>query len=1000
MAVGGITDEVQIIKPRNDKREYRKIVLQNNLQVLLISDSETDKCAASMDVRVGSFSDPEGLEGLAHFLEHMLFYASEKYPLEDSYSKYISEHGGSTNAFTSSEHTNYYFDVNPDCFEEALDRFAQFFIKPLMSADATTREIKAVDSENQKNLLSDVWRMNQDLNDDEKIYILPLELNGKVLKPLELNDASETELQKHLSVKDHPYHKFSTGNWDTLEVRPKERGIDTREELLRFYNENYSANLMHLVIYTKDGLDKSEILVRSKFQDIRNTDRSCISFTGQPCDSESLQILVKAVPIKRGHKLRFVWPMTPGIRHYKEGPSRCVKVKTSIILSYALIVEHETFFRKGNSRRQISWATSLSAGESDWTYEFSFFKVVIDLTDAGHEHFEDIVALLFKYIHLLQQSGPCQWIFDELAAICETSFHYQDKIRPIDYVVNVAFNMQFYPPKDWLVGSSLPSKFNPERIQSALKELSPYNVRIFWESTKFEGLTDLTEPWYGTAYSIERLPGSTIEQWIKTAPNEDLHLPGRNVFIPTDLSLKTVSEQINLPVLLRKTPYSRLWFKPDTAFSTPKAYVKIDFNCPVSGNSPESEVLTEIFTRLLMDYLNEYAYDAQVAGLYYGVTNTDYGFQVTVVGYNHKLKILLETVVHRIANFEVKPDRFAVIKVDLDSISEAKQRGIDHKEYQNMKFQQPYQQAMYYCSLILQDQTWPWTDELEVLPHLEAENLVKFYPLMLSRTFLECYAAGNIEPNEAESMTQQIEDIFFKGSNPLSQALFASQYMTNRIIKLERGRNYFYSAEGLNPSDENSALIHYIQLNNLLSISLDQLSNLVILLNDSGVRGVQFIIQSNVKGPGQIDLRVESFLKMFETKLYEMPSDEFKSNVNALIEMKLEKHKNLREESGFYWREISDGTLKFDRREREVEELKRLSQKELIDFFNDYIRVGALQKKSLSVRIYGNAHSSEQQADNSQPAESNNVRVEDIFSFRRSRPLYGSFRGGFGHLKL
>ncbi|KAL0359528.1 UNVERIFIED_CONTAM: Insulin-degrading enzyme-like 1, peroxisomal [Sesamum angustifolium] len=136
------------------------------------------QCAASMDVRVGSFSDPEGLEGLAHFLEHMLFYASEKYPLEDSYSKYITEHGGSTNAFTSSEHTNYYFDVNPDCFEEAMDRFAQFFIKPLMSADATMREIKAVDSENQKNLLSDVWRMNQ--------------------------------LQKYLSAKDHPYHKFST----------------------------------------------------------------------------------------------------------------------------------------------------------------------------------------------------------------------------------------------------------------------------------------------------------------------------------------------------------------------------------------------------------------------------------------------------------------------------------------------------------------------------------------------------------------------------------------------------------------------------------------------------------------------------------------------------------------------------------------------------------------------------------------------------------------------
>ncbi|XP_041998560.1 insulin-degrading enzyme-like 1, peroxisomal [Salvia splendens] len=969
MALGVMKPEDEIIiKPRNDKRDYRRILLKNNLQVLLISDAETDKCAASMDVRIGAFSDPEGLEGLAHFLEHMLFYASEKYPQEDSYSKYISEHGGSTNAFTSSENTNYYFDVNPDSFEEALDRFAQFFIKPLMSADATTREIKAVDSENQKNLLSDAWRMNQ--------------------------------LQKHLSVQDHPYHKFSTGNWDTLEVRPKERGLDTRQELLKFYKDNYSANLMHLVIYTKDGLDKIEILVRSYFEDIRNTDRNSISFPGQPCNSEHLQILVKAVPIKQGHKLKFVWPTTPGIHHYNEGPSRYL----------GHLIGHEGEGSLFYILKKMGWATSLSAGESDWTCEFSFFKVSIDLTDAGQEKFEEIVALLFKYIHLLQNSGPCERIFDELAAICETSFHYQDKIRPIDYVVNVAMNMQFYPPKDWLVGSSLPTKFNAEVIQSALKELSPFNVRIFWESTKFEGLTDSKEPWYGTAYSVERLTGSKIEQWADKAPGEGLHLPVENVFIPTDLSLKTGSEQMKLPVLLRKTPYSRLWYKPDTAFSTPKAYVKIDFNCPLSGSSPESEVLTEIFTRLLMDYLNEYAYDAQVAGLYYSVSNTESGFQVTVVGYNHKLTILLETVIQRIANFEVKLDRFSVIKE------------LVTKDYQNMKFQQPYQQAMNYCSLILEDQTWPWTEKVEVLPHLEVEHLVKFYPLMISRIFLECFAAGNLEPKEAESMIHHIEDVFFKSTKPISKPLFGSQYMTNRVVKLERGINYFYSGEGLNPSDENSALVHYIQvhqddfkLNVTLQLfaviakqpafhqlrSVEQLGYITVLMqrNDSGVRGVQFIIQSNVKGPGQIDLRVESFLKMFETKLYEMPNDEFKSNVNALIEMKLEKHKNLQEESTFYWREVFDGTFKFDRRECEVAALKQITQKDLIDFFNEYIKVGAPLKKGLSVRVYGSAHASEYKTDNSQPPVSY-VPIEDIFSFRRSRPLYGSFKGGFGHLKL
>lgn len=64
------------------------------------------------------------------------------------------------------------------------------------------------------------------------------------------------------------------------------------------------------------------------------------------------------------------------------------------------------------------------------------------------------------------------------------------------------------------------------------------------------------------------------------------------------------------------------------------------------------------------------------------------------------------------------------------------------KEYQNFKYQQPYQQAMYYCSLILQDQTWPWVEQLEVLPVLQAEDLDKFVPLMFSRTFVECYIAG------------------------------------------------------------------------------------------------------------------------------------------------------------------------------------------------------------------------------------------------------------------
>jgi len=60
-----------------------------------------------------------------------------------------------------------------------------------------------------------------------------------------------------------------------------------------------------------------------------------------------------------------------------------------------------------------------------------------------------------------------------------------------------------------------------------------------------------------------------------------------------------------------------------------------------------------------------------------------------------------------------------------------------------MKYQQPYQQAMYYCSLILQDHTWPWTEQLDILPALQVEDVAKFVPLMLSRTFLDFYIAGS-----------------------------------------------------------------------------------------------------------------------------------------------------------------------------------------------------------------------------------------------------------------
>ena len=91
----------------------------------------------------------------------MLFLGTEKYPDENEYIKYLQDHGGNCNACTDMHDTCYYFDVNYPYLDGALDRFAQFFIKPLFTESATDREMKAVDSENAKNITSDDRRSYQ-----------------------------------------------------------------------------------------------------------------------------------------------------------------------------------------------------------------------------------------------------------------------------------------------------------------------------------------------------------------------------------------------------------------------------------------------------------------------------------------------------------------------------------------------------------------------------------------------------------------------------------------------------------------------------------------------------------------------------------------------------------------------------------------------------------------------------------------------------------------------
>ena len=177
-------EDQSLMKHPLDKSQTRTITLDNKLKVYLLSDPDFNVSAASLAVEVGHLDNPDNRLGIAHFLEHMLFLGTEKYPEVDDYKQYLDNNGGMSNAYTSTDLTNYHFQVLPDAFEGAIDRFSQFFISPLFTEEYTAREVNAVNSEFQ------MYKMN----DGRRAY----------------------RLSQIFAKEGHPEQKFSVGNLETL----------------------------------------------------------------------------------------------------------------------------------------------------------------------------------------------------------------------------------------------------------------------------------------------------------------------------------------------------------------------------------------------------------------------------------------------------------------------------------------------------------------------------------------------------------------------------------------------------------------------------------------------------------------------------------------------------------------------------------------------------------------------------------------------------------------
>jgi len=63
---------------------------------------------------------------------------------------------------------------------------------------------------------------------------------------------------------------------------------------------------------------------------------------------------------------------------------------------------------------------------------------------------------------MLQKVGPSEWFFCELQTIEETKFQFAEALPAVENVENLAENMQFYPPEDYITGSELFFEYDPE----------------------------------------------------------------------------------------------------------------------------------------------------------------------------------------------------------------------------------------------------------------------------------------------------------------------------------------------------------------------------------------------------------------------------------------------------------------------------------------------------------------------------------------------------------
>lgn len=877
-----------LITSPNDYKQYRHITLPNGLTTLLIQDDQCKKSAASMSVAVGHFNDPEQHPGLAHLLEHMLFLGTEKYPKPGEYQAFISMHGGSNNAWTGTEYTNYYFDIHNNYFHNALDHFSQFFIAPSFNPDLLDRERHAVDSEYQLKVKDDVRRFYQ--------------AHKETVNPK------------------HPFSKFSVGNLTTL-ADTEESSL--RDTLLQFYQQHYCASLMKLVIQSDQPLDTQEQMLKEMFSAIPNRGITIPTLTTPLYTQAQLQQTIWVESLSGHKKLYICFPLGDILPYYQIKP-----------LSYiSQLIGDETEGSLLSALKDNGWVTALSAGSGQSGANFKDYNVIVGLTNDGFKHITDIVTLCLQYIKLIAEQGLQTWRYDEKKNFLEQAFRYQEKIPAVKNVSHLSQNLHIYQPEHVIYGDYMMTGFDVEACNFFLKQLNSTNMRLMVSAPNLA--TDKKAAWYDTPYRVDAFTKPQQQCWADVAINSALSLPIVNPFMSPSLEALALDEA-NLtkqPSLIDKTTSFKTWFMQEQQFHLPKGNIFISIDSEYAIATPHNIAMTRLAVELLMEQLNSLTYQAEIAGINYHIYAHQGGFTLHIAGFAQKQFELLKLIIGHRHLQTIDNETFNSIRNQL-LIS-----------WENQKQAKPINRLFSELTSVLQPNN-PSSQRLaKALVGIKQAQLPEYLERVYQNISVEILVHGDWHQSQAQEISQYVKDKLKPLSTPGKETIRKLVDIRNtgslvHQIDVEHSDSaliVYYQA----PKIAAKELAYYSLANHVMSSKFfyelrtqQQLGYVVgtgnIPLNRHA--GLMFYVQSPHTQPTQLLDTINDFIDFFPFGMISFTEQQWQSSKQGLIAKVREPDSNINSKSKRFWHSIGIKDKTFDKSLKIAEELEKIERVDLIRF--------------------------------------------------------------------